>query len=181
LWRQGCGRVMRSAEGKRDAVILDHAANAHRFGSPNDADDYSLKDQRPDGHGGGGGRGEAENCPACHRRLERPVPMTCPECQHVLREERAVAITRAELDLQELSPADEADRWEWYQECVGAAIGMNKKLGWCWFRYKDRWGEPPPAWMPVKAHIYRHIYHRDPPPRLVEIAQRKGNRQEVMA
>jgi DNA repair protein RadD len=183
LWRQGCGRIMRPAPGKVDGIILDHAGNGHRFGVPDSADHYSLTEARDKRESRSPTSALDASCPHCHLRLLRPLPAICPECKAglVLRSERGAVALRDEMAMRELSPADEADRYQWYLDCVGNALRLNKRIGWVFYRYKDRWAEEPPAWMPVKARIYKEIYHREPPAKLVELAEMKGNRQEVMA
>jgi superfamily II DNA or RNA helicase len=42
LWLQQVGRCIRTAVGKENAVILDHAGNTHRHGLPTDAREWSL-------------------------------------------------------------------------------------------------------------------------------------------
>jgi DNA repair protein RadD len=180
FWRQMCGRIMRPAPGKADGLILDHAANGHRFGIPDQADVYSLtEDVRT--KRASRGEPEAATCPACHLLLPVPAPAVCPGCQRRLRDERAMAVLRSELEIRELTPADETDRYVWYRGTIDKARIMGKKLGWVFYRYQERWGEKPPTWMPAKAGIYEALFGRPAPRLLIEIAKTKGNQVEVMA
>jgi superfamily II DNA or RNA helicase len=177
LWRQMCGRIMRPAPGKRDGLILDHAANGHRFGVPDQADIYSLNEEK-DTKGSRVVRPPVLICPKCSLVMLKPFPEQCPTCRTALQEsinERGMATERRELEMRELTPADEADRYQWYQVHVEIARHRNKKLGWVFYRYQDRWCEKPPPWMPVKAGIYEDLYHRPAPDRLRAIANHKGN------
>lgn len=42
LWLQHCGRIMRPSHGKTEAIINDHAGNAHRHGLPDEYRDWQL-------------------------------------------------------------------------------------------------------------------------------------------
>ncbi len=179
FWRQMCGRIMRPAPGKVDGIILDHAANGHRFGVPDQPDIYSLTEEEK-GKRAARSEPQAAICPDCFLVLPVPSPAVCPQCQCRLRDERAMASERVELEIRELTPADEADRYEWYRRCIDTAYDLGKKLGWVFYRYQERWGEKPPTWMPAKAGIYEKLFGRPCPRLLLEIAQNKGNREEVM-
>jgi superfamily II DNA or RNA helicase len=45
LYLQQCGRVLRASPGKKEALILDHAGNAGRFGVPDEDRAWSLEGQ----------------------------------------------------------------------------------------------------------------------------------------
>lgn len=171
---------MRPAPGKVDGLILDHAANGHRFGVPDQPDVYSLTDEDKTKRASRG-EPEAATCPQCHLLLPIPTPATCPSCKRLLRAERAMATERVELEIRELSPADEADRYAWYRGCIDTSRRLGKKLGWVFYRYQERWGEKPPTWMPCKAGIYEALFGRPAPRLLIEIARNKGNQVEAMA
>ncbi len=182
FWRQMCGRIVRPAPGKDDGLILDHAANGHRFGVPDAADHYSLQDEEKGTRARSSEPTQASACPACHRLLPVPAPDACPSCGKRLMERgRVAAPGRIEMEISELNPADEADRYRWYRRCVAMAVERNKKTGWVYYRYQERWADKPPVWMPVKAGIYEELFHRPPTRRLIEIARAKGNAVEVMA
>jgi superfamily II DNA or RNA helicase len=80
-WRQGNGRGMRTADGKTDLVILDHAGNRHRLGHPLDEPDWSLegwaerREQK---------RFPIRECPSCFVCLPGGT-RECPECGHEFR------------------------------------------------------------------------------------------------
>jgi len=46
LWLQQFGRILRTFEGKKEAIMLDHAGNALRHGLPTDPREYSLQGYR---------------------------------------------------------------------------------------------------------------------------------------
>jgi|DEB0MinimDraft_6_1074348.scaffolds.fasta_scaffold03249_7 superfamily II DNA or RNA helicase len=72
LYLQQVGRVLRPAEGKRHAVILDHVANVPRHGLPCDHRQWSLEDKPA------GGIVAVKQCPECFA-VFHPQP-TCPVC-----------------------------------------------------------------------------------------------------
>lgn len=186
LWRQMVGRIMRPSSGKDYGLILDHAANGHRFGVPDQPDHYELHSEKVARatRGGGGPRHWAQ-CSKCFRiEHGRPLPTLCPTCGTVLVEPRAsrtMAPQRDEHDLGELEAATEAERYAWYLSCCLECDEKNKQPGWVYYRYIDRWGQKPDAWMPVKANFYQRVYKREPPAGLVKVAAQRGNREEVLA
>jgi len=79
LYLQQCGRVLRPSEGKRAALLLDHAGNIARHGLPDDDREWSLdgrQDRRKrDGEDAVPPVRQCPRCYACHR----PAPV-CPGC-----------------------------------------------------------------------------------------------------
>jgi DNA repair protein RadD len=83
---QGKGRGLRTAPGKENLIILDHAGNTRRLGLVTDIDSDVLDD--------GEAAVSAERsrdraapdiilCPECHTVLPKPKPPKCPQCGHV--------------------------------------------------------------------------------------------------
>lgn len=74
IFLQHCGRVLRRAEGKDRAVILDHVGNFTRHGLPSDSRTWSLsgssKLKEP---------ARLKKCPACFRPVSISA-RTCPHC-----------------------------------------------------------------------------------------------------
>lgn len=88
LWLQQCGRVLRPADGKDYALILDHAGNYERHGLPDEPREWSL-----------GGRAKSKGkkeenkirvrlCPDCFG-VHMPAPV-CPYCGHAYKVEPRV-------------------------------------------------------------------------------------------
>src|SRR5690606_7344165 len=79
LYLQQAGRALRPAEGKAEAIILDHAGNSLTHGLPDDEREWSLADREK--------RRRAEvidvpvrQCSECFF-VYRPAPV-CPSCGH---------------------------------------------------------------------------------------------------
>lgn len=83
---QGKGRGLRTAPGKDNLIILDHAGNTRRLGLVTGIDSDILDD--------GEAAVSAERskdravpyidlCPECHTVLPKPKPAKCPQCDHV--------------------------------------------------------------------------------------------------
>ena len=88
LYVQQIGRGMRLAPGKKNCLVLDHAGNSLRFGSPYQDFPPELSDQdkrsksEPDGF---------KACRAC--AFVMPVSTkTCPECEEDLRSPREIML-----------------------------------------------------------------------------------------
>lgn len=69
-----CGRVLRSAPGKKKAIILDHVGNWERFGLPSDDREWSLQGKKKKDKG----KTKLKRCPECLR----PVPISTRECPY---------------------------------------------------------------------------------------------------
>lgn len=157
LWRQMVGRGMRSAPNKADCLILDHAANCARFGTPDEADAYSLHTVVPEEYALPG----YVLCPRC-AALNREGDYRCGECEEPLPRPRSASghtgvkrnritdseretVERKALDLAEARTLTKAERETWYHERLAEAEARHHKLGWAAHRYHDRFGAWPPA------------------------------------
>jgi DNA repair protein RadD len=80
LYRQMIGRVLRTADGKTDALILDHSGAVFVHGFPDDEIAWELREDR-----------RAENKSQSARAgYNAPALTTCPECSAVRFEGRPV-------------------------------------------------------------------------------------------
>ena len=81
LYRQMIGRVLRAAEGKKDAILLDHSGACYRHGLPEDHVEWTLavdrravnpthEKRKP------GAEFKLRECPACN------AIMALPPCGH---------------------------------------------------------------------------------------------------
>ncbi|MEQ9643224.1 MAG: DEAD/DEAH box helicase [Alphaproteobacteria bacterium] len=156
LYRQMVGRVLRPAEGKADALVLDHAGCTFRHGFVEDPVQWTLApDQRPDNPAQ---RARSEGSPS--DRLAR-----CPECSHIRKagdpcrscgwkprpRAQDVEVIDGELGLLDrkhtvkADQIDAAGRRQWYAELLYVAAEKGRKRGWAAHTYKIKFG----AW-PIK-------------------------------
>jgi DNA repair protein RadD len=158
LFVQKIGRGLRTAEGKSDCRILDHAGNHLRLGMVTDIHQTQLDD------------GKKREGSARKERTE-PLPKLCPECKSVLaykaRECSAcgaqiiavTAVREAEGELVELGSrrtgarATALDEKEgFYRELKWVQAHKGHRSGWCWHQYQARFrGERPPKWFETLA------------------------------
>lgn len=145
---QMAGRLQRPWEGKADALLIDHAGAVHRHGFPDDDIEWELShtvkvqeciEQRKKERG----EGEPIICPQCHtERRGGPVCNTCGFViptrgrlpQHVQGELQEVQRKRANRK------ASANDKQAFWDECLGWAIGTNRKVGAAGHRYKNKYG-----------------------------------------
>src|SRR5690606_8094320 len=116
LYLQQVGRALRPAEGKAEAIILDHAGNSLRHGLPDDEREWSLED-RERRKKGEASEEPVRQCTECFF-VYRPAPR-CPQCGHqpvvVVRE-----IEQVEGQLEEVKRAEQAakvERWKEERDC----------------------------------------------------------------
>ena len=153
LYRQMVGRVLRSAPGKIDALILDHAGAVFAHGFPDDPVEWTLSEDR---------RGE-NPAHAARGRYDAPALTTCPECRAIRFQGRpcvacgwrprpkaaAVAIADGELgqvDRRRIVSAPNhsaSDKLIFYRQLLYIARERSYKPGWAAHKYKERFGDWP--------------------------------------
>jgi len=134
LHLQMLGRVMRTAEGKTRAIVLDHAGNIRRLGMPDQRIAYSL-----DGKAKATADG-FQTCPACGCCFD--IGETeCPECGHVREapEQKPVEIVPGEL-VEAASEPDHAERSAAFDAIEQLRCAYGFKEGWSAYRFKARFG-----------------------------------------
>jgi DNA repair protein RadD len=151
LYRQMIGRVLRPADGKPDAIILDHSGAVYRHGLPEDHVEWTLAVDR-----------RAVN-PAQQKRErgEAPKLHECPSCKAVMvvppcgscgwqpqPRARAIDFEDGELGLVTNGKAraqayTNEEKARWYQMLIGEALRRGKKPGWAWYLFKDKFGHEP--------------------------------------
>jgi DNA repair protein RadD len=161
LFRQMIGRVLRPADGKADAVILDHSGAVFAHGLPEDRVEWTLDPERT-----------AES-PAHTARLTHPdarllqcsqcgaVRMggqPCPHCGFLPhRPPRDVFVAEGELGLVTNGRARGADydpetRQRWLGMFAHIAAERGYKPGWVAYKFKEKFGSFPP-WGATPAPI----------------------------
>jgi DNA repair protein RadD len=154
LFRQMIGRVLRPAEGKRDAIILDHSGAVYQHGLPEDHVEWTLDPDR------------RAIAPAHQARLDRKVRslIECSQCQTLRlggkpcpncgflpkRPGQYVTLREGELGLVENGKAkapsnDPTTRERWHAMLAAIAREHGYKPGWIAHKYCEKWGSFP-AW-----------------------------------
>lgn len=131
LYLQQCGRVLRPSEGKRHALLLDHAGNIARHGLPDDEREWSLdgRDKR-DRKQDEAAAVAVRQCPKCYH-CHRPAAV-CPSCGWAY-EAVARTVKQVEGDLLELDVmAQRRERQEEQRRAVTmeALIEVGRKRGY---------------------------------------------------
>jgi DNA repair protein RadD len=154
LYRQMIGRVLRPAEGKADAIILDHSGAVYRHGFAEDHVEWTLN---PDRYAESPTHTARSICGSSSRLLEcsqcsaiRVAGEPCSHCGFLpQRPPRSVFIADGELGLvkdgrakpAEYSPADRA---RWYAMLTAIAIERGYRPGWAAVNYREKFGAWPP-------------------------------------
>lgn len=147
---QMAGRLQRPWPGKSDALLLDHAGAVHRHGFPDEDIDWVLEStvrvqekieearkQKPER--------EPIVCPKCH--AARRGGSECPSCGRVMQrhgksqehaEGELAEVSREQAKANRKAGGDEKQRF--WDQCLGWAIGTNKKVGAAGHRYKQKYG-----------------------------------------
>ena len=158
LFRQMIGRCLRPADGKPDAIILDHSGAVYRHGLPEDPVEWTLDPER---------RAESKTHAArcekgSHSRLIecsqcstlRVGGQPCPHCGFMpKRPPRDVTTADGELGLVNGGRAgaaayDPHERARWYKMLTWIAVERNYKSGWVAHKYKEKFGIWPPTRIP---------------------------------
>ena len=133
LYRQMIGRGLRTAPGKTDCIILDHAGAVHRHGLPTDPIEWTLHtDQRAANKTHDGRKSEHED-PFCECRScghLRQKGFACFNCGWEPKP-RGQGIDYVDDNLVELgqSQRQELDRLTFYRELRGYAANSVTKSG----------------------------------------------------
>ncbi len=145
LYRQMCGRLMRPYPGYNDCLLIDHSAAYSAFGFPDEDVDWSLEstesiqERRQKAK-----KKELEPfcCPECKEVYRGPQ---CPRCGHKpVRRGKQTEMVEGELEEVDRKRANRKatpdDKQKFWNECLGWAIGTNKKVGAAAHRYREKYG-----------------------------------------
>jgi superfamily II DNA or RNA helicase len=155
LYRQMIGRVLRPAEGKSDAIVIDHSGAVFRHGFAEDRVEWTLDPDK---------RAESPRHTArCEfksfRLLEctqcgaiRTAGEACSHCGFLpQRKPQQILVTDGELGLVDakrkvnIDIADPATRDRWHAELAYIATERGYKPGWTAYKFKEKFGSYP-AW-----------------------------------
>lgn len=177
LFRQMCGRLMRPYPGYEDCLLIDHSAAYSAFGFPDEDVEWSLETTESVQER----RQRAKNkpakepfaCPKCHEVYRGPQ---CPKCGH-----RPVRMGKStdmvdgdlfEVDRKRANrQASGDDKQQFWDDCLGWAVGTNKKVGAAAHRYRAKYGVWPNSslkrvprsqqWRMMAREYYREHVQRE--------------------
>jgi len=153
LYRQMIGRVLRPAEGKADAIILDHSGTVFQHGLPEDRVEWTLDPEREATSPAHIARlthqaGKLLECTQCGTLRIGGEP--CPHCGFLpKRPPRDVVVADGELGLVTNGRArgpdyDPETRRRWHSMFAHIAEERGYKPGWIAHQYKTKFGAFPP-------------------------------------
>lgn len=142
LYMQQVGRGLRTYEGKKHAIILDHAGNSFRHGLPTQDREWELTEDKV--RAAKQQKWELRQCEYCYAVISTHQNV-CPECKN----ENKPKEKEMKLVAGELVPIEEADlkRKEARRELAGhktledwqeIARKRGYKMGWAYYRWKAR-------------------------------------------
>lgn len=142
---QKIGRVMRTCEGKENAIVLDHCGDTERFGFAEDIvpesldkgeKDYDEKKQLKDSEEK---ETKMRECPQCYRQF---VGLRC-SCGYEIPIQVQLEETQEELQKLEKAEAkmmSKADKIAFYSQLKGYAEAKGYKQGWIDHKYREKTG-----------------------------------------
>lgn len=160
LYRQMIGRVLRTAEGKTDAIVLDHSGAVFRHGFAEDHVEWTLIET------------DRAESPAHRRRLDngyssrllectqcssiREAGKPCPHCGFMpQRPPKDVFTAAGDLGLVDRNGNirtdlhDPAVRSDWLAMFTHIQQQRGYKAGWVYWQYKTKFGAEPPRGLHV--------------------------------
>jgi hypothetical protein len=154
LFRQMIGRVLRPAEGKVDAIVLDHSGAVFRHGFAEDAVEWTLDpDRRAESpvHAARcepGSKSRLLECSQC--QCMRIAGEPCPNCGFLPRRPaQYIPFEDGELGLVQGGRAtptsyDHAARMQFLGMLKSIQIARGHKPGWIAHKFKNKFGMWPP-------------------------------------
>jgi DNA repair protein RadD len=153
LFRQMIGRVLRPADDKPDAVILDHSGAVFRHGLPEDRVEWTLD---VDGRAA---------TPAHEKRKtgKEPVLRECPSCKAVMVKPpchhcgwkpkpraRDVEFEDGQLGLvvggkSRVQQYTSEQKITWHRMLIGEALRRGKNPNWAFYLFRDKFGHDRPS------------------------------------
>lgn len=140
---QMIGRVLRPYEGKKRALILDHAGNIERLGFHTDEMPTELDD---------GTRSESNSkkrerkeplprpCPQCHKLI---TTLKCPACGYEAKRRNKVEAEAGNLEKIKRKANKNTTKIEksrFYRELLWYAREHGYRDGWASYKYRERFG-----------------------------------------
>jgi DNA repair protein RadD len=156
LYRQMVGRVLRPADDKTNAIVLDHSGAVFRHGFVEDHVEWQLDPEKraeSPTHNARLRSGDSSRLLECSRcETMRVAGEPCPNCGFLpQRPPQAIVfkdgdlglVDRAQRTAQAWSDPDERLRWHGMLAHIGQQRGY--KPGWAAYKFKEKFGQWPPT------------------------------------
>ena len=163
LYRQMIGRVLRPAEGKTDAIVLDHCGAVFRHGFVEDPVEWTLDpDRRAESPKHQRARREHGSrlleCTQCG--AVRVAGEPCSHCGFMPQRTAARGVDSPTVTLpgrpitavRPRKPTTPAERDRWHAMLAAIAMERGYKPGWAAHKYREKFGTFP-AWGAAPAPI----------------------------
>jgi len=152
LYRQMIGRALRPAEGKQNAIILDHSGAVYRHGLPEDRVEWTLDvDRRAEAPAHKrrqlGVESRLRTCPACEALMMAPPCANCGWKPVQRGQYQPFADGELGLVIGGKATANQYsadDRSRWHAMLTAIAAERSYKQGWVAHQYKQKFGTYPP-------------------------------------
>jgi DNA repair protein RadD len=153
LFRQMIGRVLRPADGKPDAVILDHSGAVFRHGLPEDHVDWTLDvdgraatpahDKRKTGK-----EPKLHECPSCQAIMVKPPCYHCgwepqPKARSIDFEDGQLGLVIGGKSRTQQYTNEQ--KIIWHRMLIGEALRRGKNPNWAFYLFRDKFGHDRPA------------------------------------
>jgi DNA repair protein RadD len=155
LFRQMIGRVLRPAEGKTNAIVIDHSGAVYRHGFVEDRVEWTLcPDKRSESptHATRLANGDSSrllDCTQCG--AIRIAGEACKHCGFLpQRPPKAIVFADGDLGavdrnrLQAIVTAE--DRARWHRMLTHICIQRGHKPGWVYYKFREKFGMSPPSY-----------------------------------
>lgn len=164
LYIQMAGRVLRPADGKEKALLIDHSGTVSRLGFP--TDDLPL--ELCDGSKKEASKPESQEkkpraCPEC-KHVDKERRMVCPKCGHKFVSKQEALENPRDEKLVKLKRLSKEDKQSIYSGLIKVASSKGFQSGWVAHTYRGMTGVWPKdlRWVPgeVSENVRSFVTHK---------------------
>jgi DNA repair protein RadD len=153
LFRQMIGRVLRPADGKTDAIVLDHSGAVFRHGLPEDRVEWTLdvdgRAATPAHEKRKTGKAPAlRECPSCKAIMVKPPCHHCgwepkPRARDIEFEDGQLGLVVGGKSRVQQYTSEQ--KFTWHQMLIGEALRRGKNPNWAFYLFRDKFGHDRPS------------------------------------